>query len=218
MNQISLFKEDMYLPQSLSEIVYDSDNVAGVPMLDINRQAEKIVAPHLVWGSIARSEEMLGTYSFYCDDYKFSGLWNDPDKLVRSGCAVAIECNCSVGDRLPVAVALYRTFQKRWLSRYWQMQGIALIVDMNVAIRHENINLLGVPNGWRSYATRLHKGRFNQVEQHYKTAVNHAATKNILFIVYGGGYESSIALSCVRNGWYHIPDKRRALDVDKYDA
>jgi len=211
MNQLQLFE---FQPQTLDEIVFHSGNQAGVPTLDLSMQAESIVEPLLIWGSIARSKEMLGTYAFYCDDYKFTALWNEPDKLVKTGCAVAVEPNFSIGERMPPAVALYHIFQKRWLARYWQTQGVRIFIDLNVDPYYSKLNLLGVPRGWKAYCTRVHKGYHEQIEKDYALCREHAQQEP-LFIVYGGdnGFSRHI---CERYGWVWIPDKRSALKWGEY--
>jgi hypothetical protein len=206
MNQLQLFE---FQPQTLDEIVFHSGNQAGVPTLDLDMQAESIVEPFLVWGSIARTKEMFGTYAFYCDDYKFTGLWTAPDKLVKTGCAVAVEPNFSISDRMPPAVALYHVFQKRWLARYWQTRGIKIFVDVNVDPYYSKLNLLGVPRGWRAYCTRIHKGYHEQIERDYALCREHAQQEP-LFVVYGGDNGFS-RQTCARNGWTWIPDKRSAI-------
>lgn len=209
--QLALFK---YQPQTLDEIVFDADNPAGIPQLDLAMQATELVEPFLIWGSIARSKFMPGTYAFYEDDYKFTGLWNDPEKLVNTGCAVAVEPNFSINDMMPPVVALYHIFQKRWLSRFWQSKGLRIIVDVNACPKYAKLNLLGVPRGWNVYATRIHKDMHWITEAEYALCREHAG-RDPLFIVYGGDNKFARTL-CERRGWVWIPDKRSAIKWGKY--
>lgn len=70
--ETSLIKQDWqppqmmlfpFPPQTLDEIVFDADNPAGIPQLDISMQATEIVEPFLIWGSIARTKYMPGIYN-----------------------------------------------------------------------------------------------------------------------------------------------------------
>lgn len=209
--QLALFK---YQPQTLDEIVFDTDNPAGIPMLDLSMQATELVEPFLIWGSIARSKFMPGTYAFYEDDYKFTGLWSDPEKLVNTGCAVAVEPNISISDRMPPVVALYSIFQKRWLARFWQSRGVRIVVDMNVPPVYAKMNLLGVPCGWGAYCVRVHKDWHHRIEFLYSICRDHAG-REPLFIVYGGD-NNYARQACQRNNWKWIPDKRSAIKWGVY--
>jgi len=116
--------------------LFPSDNEFGIPVLDVEKQAEIIDAPVTRWGRETRKSRMRGTWHFYTDDYRFSALWARPQDLVNSGCVSAIECNFSVHAQTPRAVAIYRTFQKRYLARLWQAHGVRIVVDLNVATEH----------------------------------------------------------------------------------
>lgn len=190
--------------KDLPEALYPSENEWGIPLLDIRKQASAVELPVIKWGVLGRTELMRGTYHFYTDDYKFAALWYDPTIVLRSKCKVVIEPNYSTVDNMPRAIALFRTFQKRWMSRYWQEQGIKVIVDLNVTTGTRDINLLGVPKGWRSYATRAITHELHMVEEDYNTAVEHAGTDDILFVVVGG-YEPVKRL-CQECGWVHIQE------------
>ncbi len=194
-----------YEPKGLDEIVFPSIKSTGVPELNSNMIADDIKVPFKIWGDSSRKNVMTGTYGFYTDDYKFKGLWNNPDKLIKSCCQVAIEPNFSVRPRMPFPVALYEIFRKRWLSCYWQSQGVKIIIDMNVAWPYLALNLLGVPKGTRSYATRAHKGEHDLIEKVYTLCQHHAETEDIFFLVYGGG--KGIEGLCQRHEWTWQPEK-----------
>ena len=209
--QLALFQHQ---PQTLDEIEFDADNPAGIPALDLAMQATELVEPFLIWGSIARSKFMPGTYAFYCDDYKFTGLWNDPEKVVKTGCAVAVEPNFSINDLMPPVVALYHIFQKRWLSRFWQSRGVRIVVDMNVPPVYAKMNLLGVPRGWGAYCVRVHKDWHHRIEFLHSICREHAG-REPLFVVYGGD-NNYARQACQRNRWVWIPDKRSAIKWGVY--
>lgn len=139
-----------------------------------------------------------------------TALWSDPRPVVNSQCAAAVEPNFSCYEDMPLAVGHWRIYQKRWLARWWQTQGIRVLVDLNVAPRFAGANLLGVPRGWRAYCTRGYLRRLVQTEREYETACNHAGASDILFCVYGGSRK--LRKVCALYGWHWVPecmDQRR---------
>ena len=181
----------------ISEATWD------IPLLDAQMQAREMVAPITKWGHIGRGKEMPGTYHFYTDDYKFSALWNKPAQPLASGCTQVVEANYSTNPEMPRAVALWRTYQKRYLARFWQLHGLRVLVDLNVEPEFADINLLGVPQGWRAYATRWldQYGEFPVLEQ-YRLAQERAGSNDVLFVVFGG--RDLAERTCARNGWTWI--------------
>jgi hypothetical protein len=108
--------------------------------------------------------------------------------VVRNTSAVSIvEVNYTTEDQMPMAVCLYRTMQKRWLARYWQSQGLRVLVDLNVAKKCDEINLLGVPDGWKSFATSGADYALDRLEDQYALATRKAGGVPAIFLVYGGG-------------------------------
>lgn len=198
----------------IPDAIWPVDNEWGIPTLDKALMADVIDSPAVVWGSQRRTARMRGTWFFYTEDYRYTALWNDPTSVVNSGCVSAVEPNFSCYETMPVAVALYRIYQKRWLARYWQSQGIRVLVDLNVAEEFYDWNLVGVPQGWKAWSTRGYNDRFGSTEREYEIACKHAGTDQILFVVYGGG--KLVAQECGKRGWVHIrEDMDRAKDGTK---
>lgn len=207
---------DVELEQStpldgVPDAVWPSDNDYQIPLLDVNLQADAFDMPFVIWGSQARKSRMPGTYGFYTEDYRFSRLWTSPNDLIESGCINAFEANNSLFDQMPFAVALYKTYQKRWMSRYWQSKGVRVFVDLNVASRWYEMNLLGVPRGWKAYCTRGYDDQVEYVQVEYDLAVKHAGSTSILFVVYGGG--SKVKALCQSLGLLHMEE-----DMDRAKA
>lgn len=192
------------------DAVFASDNDLGIPLLDANLQAQAVVAPVQPWGmgAGARSRKNPGTWHFYTDDYRFDALWRDPSPVVNSGCVSVVEPNFSAYLEMPRAVALWAIYRKRWLARWWQSKGIRVFVDLNVAEPHYSDNLLGVPKGWRSWATRGYVERLDNTVMEYDLACEHAGTSDVLFFVYGGG--RAVKDLCNRRGWVHVIEQRDA--------
>ena len=184
--------------------LFATDNEWGIPVLDLAQQATILDAPFARWGRERRKSRMRGTWHFYTDDYRFAALWGRPQAVVNSGCVAAVEPNFSVHEQTPRAVALYKTFQKRYLARLWQEHGVRVLVDLNVAPEHAALNLLGVPAGWRSYATRGNSGQLEAIELEYEAAASRAGCAP-LFVVYGGG--KAVRALSERRGWIWMPEE-----------
>lgn len=169
------------------DTIFPSDNPQQIPVLLPDLQAELVDQPLLAWGSVARKSKNPGSWHFYVEDYRFKALWDKAQQIPATKCISVVEVNYSIPENTPYPVALYRIYQKRWLSRYWQSQGIRIIVDLNVSLPFLDLNLLGVPDGWRTYATHGYNDRIVELDAEYKAAKKKAGTKNITFLVYGGG-------------------------------
>lgn len=196
------------LPEAPNAL-WPTDNDYQVPVLDRRWQAETLDVPVVKWGTIGRGRPMLGTYHFYTDDYKFERLWADSRPLVRSGCVNAVEPNFSITDSTPYPVALHQIYRKRWLSRFWQTQGIAILVDLAVPPRYRDLGLQGVPSGWRAYATRGWDDH-DCLHADYAAACQRAQSADLLFVVMGGGRATRDL--CQRMQWLHVPEHRHVVD------
>ena len=184
--------------------VFLSNNDWGVPLLDLNMQCTKQHTLIETWGRNARhNTRMPGMWHFYTDDYRFTGIWRDPDVVVKTGAMAAIEPNFSTSDIHPKAEVLYNIWRKRWLAKYWQFNGIETVVDLNVDTEFWDLNLLGVPKGWKSYATRWY-ARFDDIEWQYEQAKKHAESDDITFFVFQTKTKD-VEEVCKQKGWILIP-------------
>ena len=198
------------------DALFSTDNEWDIPTLFLPLQADFVDLPVRGWGSIKRKTMMRGTWHFYVDDYKFAAIWKCPD-VVRNTSAVSIvEVNYTTEDQMPMAVCLYRTMQKRWLARYWQSQGLRVLVDLNVAKKCDEINLLGVPDGWKSFATSGADYALDRLEDQYALATRKAGGVPAIFLVYGGGVK--MAKLCAERGWVFVPDARNAAKAARAEA
>lgn len=197
------FDVPMIAPET-TDVQFPSDNEYGIPLLDIEMQADNIPYPHQIYGFAARRKPMGGLWLFYTDDYRFDGLWNEPHNLLYSAPKAAVECNFSVFNTTSKAVALYQIYRKRWLARYWQSKGIRIFVDLNVPDPHFHLNLLGVPKGWKAYATRGYSHELRGMDEEYEIAVQHAGTSSVLYVCYGGG--QAVKEHAQKRGWFYIPE------------
>lgn len=179
----------------------------GIPLLREDLPADFVDAPVRGWGSVTRLSRMRGTWHFYVDDIKFKTLWEDPSKVLVSQAVSAVEVNYTINDQMPFAVAIYRIYQKRWISRYLQERGMRIFVDLNVPAEYEQTNLLGVPTGWPSYATAATDSRLEDLERQYNlAAINSGLSQGLKFLVYGGG--KKVKAFCESHDCVHIGDAR----------
>lgn len=186
------------------DVTFPTDNDWGVPLLDIDRQCDMLPAPFVAWGSMARPTRMPGCYHFYVDDSKFAALWRNPRAILESHCTAVVEPNYSTSEQLPLAKVVWDVYRKRWLARFWQAQGINVLVDLNVAHACTDVNLLGVPKGWTAFATRYTSEGIAAIEQQYKAAQEHTGCKPSL-VVYSGGRE--VQRACQERGWQWFPNQ-----------
>lgn len=178
------------------DALWATDNEWGVPVLDDLWQADAVDLPVNVYGASGRKTKMQGTYHFYTDDYRFEGLWSDPTPIVNSGCVNVVEPNYSTNIQMPRAIVLWHTYRKRWLSRYWQSKGIRIFVDLDVNAIFDDVNLLGVPEGWRAYACYMRKSDHDPEEllRFLDVATTRAGSDDVLMLVVGG--ESDVQALC----------------------
>lgn len=97
---------------------------------------------------------------FYIDDHKFDCLWEEPAKyaakLLNLGVRVAIAPNYSLWHGQAEAVHLWATYRARWVSRYLQEAGIAIVPDINwLTLKSFEFTLLGIPKNAPAVAVQL---------------------------------------------------------------
>lgn len=193
----------------LDEYIFPSNNEWGVPSLDPTMEATKIIAPFAQYATISKKGALMyGTYHFYTNDFLFAEIWDRPDYLVMSECKAAVEPNYSAMPGMRRAEVLWGIYRKRWLARYWQENGIQMIVDLYTAPEFDDLALLGVPRGWRFYATRGVGGvdGFDNVLQRADLARQHAGTDDITFLVYAGS--KHVESLCYDHGFMYMPDQQ----------
>lgn len=83
-----------------------------------------------------------------------------------------------------------------------QERGIRVFVDLNVASKFYKLNMLGVPVGWSSFATRGYSDRLHYLEFEYQIAKSYANDNELLFVVYGGG--EKVRQFCKEHGAIYI--------------
>ena len=67
----------------IPDTLFPSDNDWGIPTLDIEMEAKECAIPFCIFGEQARTLDMNwnGTLHFYTDDYRFSTVYEHPEKI-----------------------------------------------------------------------------------------------------------------------------------------
>jgi hypothetical protein len=148
--------------------------------------------PWVRWGTTARKDKYPGRcVHYFVDDWKFTAIQKHPEALVKTGASVAVEPNFSTWPGQPLAESLWTIYRKRRISAWWQTKGVKILVDLNVAPEVRKIAILGVPDGWKSYATRKHPDMpWSETFREHELACGRAGTDGILFCLFGGGKEA----------------------------
>ena len=188
----------------LGDYVYPSNNEFDIPTLLKDKQPVHLELPLNPWGAEARYKKGITTYHFYVDDYRFEQLFKDPIKLLESGCKAIVEPNCSIHDQTPMAHAIWQTYRKRYLCRYLQECGMQIWVDLNVSPHFEEINALGVPEGYNAFCTRGVTGWLNTTERHWEMAKRISGLEHPNMFVYGGG--DDVAEWCKAHDVVHVKE------------
>lgn len=177
---------------------YPTDNEYEIPTLLADNQPVHLELPFAPWGAEARYKKGITTYHFYVDDYRFEQLYKDPIRLLQSGCRAIVEPNNSIHDQTPRAYAIYQIYRKRYLARYLQECGLQVWADLNVSPRFEDINALGIPQGYNAFFTRGVSGWQPTLDRHLQMARRISGLDHPNLIVYGGGKD--IEQWCHENG------------------
>ena len=196
-------KMNLYF-RMLGDYLYPSNNEFDIPVLLADNQPVHLELPFAPWGAEARYKKGITTYHFYVDDYRFEQLFKDPIKLLESGCRAIVEPNCSIHDQTPMAYAIYQTYRKRYLCRYLQECGLQVWVDLNVSPHFEEVNALGIPDGYNAFCTRGVSGWLETTERHWRMAqrISHLDRPNMF--VYGGGKD--VADWCQQHDVVHVKE------------
>lgn len=169
---------------------FPSSNMLGVPDLRLDMQAEFADIPFVCFGEQKRTFQMnnTGTLHFYTDDYRFTAIYEHPERVLQHHPRNIVEPNFSLFQDMEPAFGLQAIYKKRWIARMMQEKGIRVFVDLNVASKFYKLNLLGVPFGWTSYCTRGYSDRLEYLEFEYMMAKKHSGgNSGFIFVIYNGG-------------------------------
>lgn len=181
--------------------IWATDNEWGVPSLSLDVQPDRIVAPVVRWGSVSRSTRHGGTWCFYVDDYRFGDWQTTAARIAATEPYAAVEPNFSAFAWTPRAEVLWGVYRRRRIARELQELGVPVFVDLCLPAEHHDLALLGVPRGWRAYATRGFEARPGDIEAEHSLATERAG-REPLMLVFGGG--ARVAEVCKRLRTTHV--------------
>lgn len=169
------------------DCLYPSNNMYDIPTLLLSHQAKEVSLPFIPYGAEARTAKGVATYHFYVDDYRFEGIWNDPNGVIKDSLVSIVEPNLSLYDTTPVSYGLHLIYKKRWLARYLQSKGVLVYADLNVSQKFAEYNVLGLPEGWNAFFTRGYAQRIEYLELEYLIAQKISGLQSPNFCIYAGG-------------------------------
>ena len=114
--------------------LFKTDNEYGFPEVVSSDFSPSALLPFNL-SKNKRQGDSLKTVHFFLDDYKFEPLWSDPRKFIDllrfyNG---MISPTYSVWSNQPYALNLYNIYRSRWITRFYQEQGINVLVDVRWA-------------------------------------------------------------------------------------
>lgn len=173
----------------IPDCLFDTDNDLEVPSLRLDMQPNFCDIPFICFGEQKRTFNMQGngTLHFYADDYRFSAVYEHPERILKHNPRNIVEPNFSLYGDMPVAFGMQAIYKKRWISRMMQERGLPVFVDLNVNSKFYKLNMLGVPRGYRAFCTRGYSDRIAYLQFEYDIAKDWAEGNVPLFVIYGGG-------------------------------
>ena len=181
----------MSMTENIAQLdcLFPTDNELEIPTLSLDCQPKLVEIPFVCFGDQRRTFDMRGngTLHFYTDDYRFSAVYDHPDRITQSHPANIVEPNFSLFNETPVAFGMQAVYKKRFIAKMMQQCGIGVFVDLNVAPKFYKLNLVGVPLGYGAFCTRGYSDRVNQLAFEYEMAKVVANGNPLTFVCYGGG-------------------------------
>lgn len=185
MEEIVVRDIESYVPDCL----FPSDNDLEIPTLRLDMQPKVCDIPFICFGEQKRTFNMQGngTLHFYTDDYRYTAVYEHPERILKHNPRNIVEPNFSLYGDMPIAFGMQAIYKKRWIARMMQERGLPVFVDLNVNSKFYKINMLGVPFGYRAFCTRGYSDRIAYLQYEYEIAKSYADGQEPLFVIYGGG-------------------------------
>jgi hypothetical protein len=201
--------------EDVGDVLLPSRNSLQIPDLRLDRCADYIDAKICRWGRLNRSKLRNAAFvHFYTDDRKFSHLWAHMEYLWNLKIVTMVEPNFSLSPVTPYAVAIWRTYQKRFIAKMAQDHGLKILVDLNVPAIFEELNLVGVPLGYNAFSMRAYNGNGEEeLLRAWGVAQTVAGSKSPLFFVYGGGKDARLLSRS--QGWVWCEEDSHAHEKRK---
>jgi hypothetical protein len=197
----------------LADTIFPGEPEFGIPMLSLDYMATEATLPFVKWGEIRSKNQMNGSWHFYVFDGKLYRLEFNPEQLLASNAQNFVEINYSIRNAHSRAYALGQIDRKRRMARWLQSKGKRIFVDLNVGKKHMQDNLLGIPEGWKAFATRGYTNKIQYIDEQINIALKIAGTEDIIFVVYGGG--EIVEECCKAAGCIYIPERMQCVSDPK---
>jgi hypothetical protein len=213
--KIDANEEDRPPAAYLPEVVFPSNNPYEIPTLRLDRCALYLRKPFVPWKKLTTIYKLTSIH-FYTWDHHFEKMWQSREYthiLNNPDVECVVEPNYSLRDETPYALGLQQIYKKRYVARVLQEAGIMTYVDMNVAAKFREANMLGVPDGWTAYATRGYAADMDAFAIDFDIAQRKAGGRELLFVVYAGG--KKVQDWCFQNNAIYLPNVMHALDEYK---
>ena len=92
---------------------------------------------------------------------------------------------------------MQQIYKKRWISRFYQENGILIYADLNVSKKFYDFNQMGIPEGYNAFFTRGYSNMIEYFFMELDIARKVSGLKTPNFLVYGGG--NTIRKLCIDN-------------------
>lgn len=102
---------------------FESSNKFSFP--DLFPYTNKIDVSSIEWVDFPNSRRSSASgLHFYCDDYKFNSIWEDPRKYLSyfSRFKYVVQFDFSLYYNFPVALQIYNKYRNHWLSAYFSVK------------------------------------------------------------------------------------------------
>lgn len=112
--------------ENIDKLVFNGSGKFDIPkMLKQSIDVNGLIS----FESCAYSDDKDKTVHFFIHDYKFSKIWNNPDKykalFQKFNGILSPAFNLPLD--MPIALQIYNTYRNRWLSRFYQEKGVSVI-------------------------------------------------------------------------------------------
>lgn len=193
-----------------------------LPTVTAIRGSEHAAQRLWVWRTFASAERHVGdTLCWYTEDFRFEDLWSRParsvETLTRGGWSSVVEPDYSVVAGTGLAISLWQVYRNRWLARWWQEHGFAVIPSITWGDEDSlEWSLAGIPQGCESVAVECRPTRVDAAEWSRVLARALEWIEPQRVLVYGPTVEW--VTEHAPPGWcYHVCPGWRACDRRKGD-
>lgn len=129
--------------------IFDSDNFFDFP--ELSPCLDVSCLSFMDFDSIRsyrKKDKFLYIPHFFCDDYKFNCIWDNPLRYLDyfKQFKQVVMPDFSLYYDFPVALQIYNKYRNHWLARYWSDNGISVIPNISLSLPvYYDWSILGYP-------------------------------------------------------------------------